>query len=356
MSVVIDIRQVVTMLGLPVKSISTKVHTARIDCPVCGHKSLGIDFDKNVFNCPACGECHGTALDLWVAFTSAQDRKEAWAQIADHYKGQRITMNRGNFFPESDMKEKPLDPKIVAKRHKTYSALIKNLDLQPKHHKNLLERGLSEEDIEYYQFRSLPSSNYEGCAEKLLHLGYDLSGIPGFYIDKRHKWSIVMQKSGMLIPQKDYSGNIQGFQIRTDNPSDTENKYVSLSTNGYYMGTKAKGTAHIARKKGQSMKSVIITEGPLKGDIINAYTDTPVIAIPGVNAQRDLPDLLEQLKEKEKTNIIYVAFDMDLHSNEHVQKALSKLEKLISNAGISHIRLEWDNEYKGYDDFLTASH
>ena len=76
-------------------------------------------------------------------------------------------------------------------RHKVYVALLKNLKLQEKHKTDLLRRGLSEQQIRKWLFKSLPTS-YEVRKEicrRIQAMGLSLEGVPGFYVDKYGNWT-----------------------------------------------------------------------------------------------------------------------------------------------------------------------
>ena len=68
-----------------------------------------------------------------------------------------------------------------------------------------------------------------------------------------------------------------------------------MSSRGLPGGHGAEGWVHIA---GQPSEQVILTEGPLKADVIHYLTGITVIAVPGVNSlnhlEKALTDLLSQ--------------------------------------------------------------
>ncbi|MDU8611526.1 hypothetical protein, partial [Collinsella aerofaciens] len=96
-------------------------------------------------------------------------------------------------FPQQPLSQKPPEPepKPLAMRHDVYYDMLSHLTLSPKHHNDLLSRGLSEERISQNMYRSLPS----GTSARRLLAGmlsdfHDLEGIPGFYVDKDGFWNI----------------------------------------------------------------------------------------------------------------------------------------------------------------------
>lgn len=343
----ISLRDVVEKLGIP---CDTNRREAIIECPNCGRKKLSLCFAKDVYNCPACGEVHGNAMDLWAYYHGiSRDTQEDTRKAA--YKSYMSSDQSGIPLARTDVKPEPKELPLASSssRGKAYSAMMSEMTLTDRHRKNLLRRGLSDEDIDFLGIKTMPG---KAAGEQLIKKlnGIPLDGIPGIYGDKSKKL-VSYKKRGMLIPQKDFSGRIQGCQIRFDTG---DPKYVFFSSAGYENGTSAKAFIHWAVRDYSSYDCtrVILTEGPLKADIINKYTGLPVIAIPGVGSIKELGKALDVLKRK-GMKILYIAFDMDYLTNPNVKNALSKLESLLIKKEIRFKQLRWDPAYKGLDDYLT---
>ncbi|MBQ4078468.1 toprim domain-containing protein, partial [bacterium] len=148
------------------------------------------------------------------------------------------------------------------------------------------------------------------------------------------------------IPVKDLKGRIQGLQIRRDNSE--KRKFRWVSSVDLKDGCKAEGWTHLA---GKVKNSIIITEGPMKADVIHALSGATVLAVPGVQSLTQLSNTLEQLKGQGLEKV-YTAFDMDMLSNPHVQSGFENLGKLLSEMGIWYKTYVWPTEYKGLDDFI----
>ena len=128
---------------------------------------------------------------------------------------------------------------------------------------------------------------------------------------------------GILIPVRDIQGRIQGLQIRRDNV--TRRKFRWVSSVEEPDGCKAESWAHLA---GTPQEMVILTEGPMKADIIHALTGKTIIAIAGVNALSQLERMLLQLRQS-GTKKIMTAFDMDFLSNPHVERGYENLTQML---------------------------
>ena len=83
------------------------------------------------------------------------------------------------------------------------------------------KRGLSEQQIKQYRFRSVPPMFLcKKITENLIAKGCTVQGIPGFYQDKNGNWTVNFTKrlSGILLPVVGFDGLIQGMQILLDRP------------------------------------------------------------------------------------------------------------------------------------------
>ena len=86
---------------------------------------------------------------------------------------------------------------------------------------------------------------------------------------------------------------------------------------------------------------------------MNAITGVNVIAVPGVNALKNVPQVVRELKSIGMRKI-YIAYDMDAATNKEVAKQLDRLRSMLDDAGYEHSTLQWDSTYKGLDDYVTS--
>ena len=140
-----------------------------------------------------------------------------------------------------------------------------------------------------------------------------LAGVPGFYKTDSGEWSFINEKRGILIPVREEHGSIQGLQIRRDNV--TRRKFRWVSSVGKNDGCGAEAWAHLA---GPPRQTILLTEGPMKADVIHNLTGQTVVAVPGVSSLTHLERMLTYLREMGTTKIM-TAFDMDFLSNPNVQ-------------------------------------
>lgn len=329
-----------------------------VDCPHCGgRKKLNINITKGVFNCPRCST-GGGAVPLYALFKYGIEpisiknddnlRKKMYAEINGNASGDSFVSRKVTL--EKIQEERlDVDPADISFRNSVYTDFLNLLTLNPAHHEHLIKnRGLSENSIIMHGYKSTPdTSEIPTIIKKLLEKYPDgFAGVPGFYINKG-KWTVCRVSSGIFIPCRDQNGQIEGMQIRFDNPKDKA-KYKWLSSPNMEKGCSACTWSHFV---GYPEESVYLTEGILKADIINNFLDVPVIGIPGVNTISRLEPLLKYLQSVGVTTII-TAFDMDYLSNEFVFKAYNRLLEYLAQFNFKVIPKKWDPQYKGLDDFL----
>ena len=161
-------------------------------------------------------------------------------------------------------------------------------------------------------------------------------------------WTFVNEQRGILIPVCDEHRKIQAMQIRRDNVQ--KRKFRWFSSVDRKDGRHAEGWTHIA---GPIRSLMLITEGPMKADIIHELSGHSVIAVPGVNSLTQLKDTIIRLRELGIRELM-TAFDMDYLTNPNVQKAFADLSSLLGEIDIPFGTYLWNPEYKGLDDYMHA--
>ncbi len=228
------------------------------------------------------------------------------------------------------------------------NAVLSVLNLAGEHRENLRGRGLTDENISRLGYKSVPVGSGIDIADRLLGRGAQLAGVPGFFRTKSGQWAFVHQRPGILIPVKDIYGQVQGLQVRLDDTAKRKFRWVSSGT--FSCGYKAEGWTHLA---GEPKETILLTEGPMKADIIHALTGLTVLDVPGVNALTKLEKALSELRQAGLWEI-KTAFDMDYCTNWYVQKGYDELLHLLGHMGFRYGTYVWDPRYKGLDDFIWA--
>ena len=330
---------VIPLLGLPTPPAGKSSYN--LPCPCCDDKPKGrhlnINLRKDVFRCPRCG-FSGGVLDLY-AFYAKIPREKALEELLDR-KGKIFRPQQARL---PAVEENPLTG--VEERHATYTALLQSLTLASDHRENLLARGLSPEEIHRLGYKTTPVLGFSSLAKRLREKGLYLAGVPGFY-KNQSQWTLKIPGRGILIPVRDVQGQIQGLQVRLDNVE--KRKFRWLSSNGLEEGCGAKTWVHLA---GEPRPLVLLTEGPMKADVIHFLTGQTVLAVAGVNSLSQLRPVLEELRAAGMEKIM-TAFDMDYLTNPHVRAGQENLSALLAELGIPHGTYLWDPRYKGLDDYI----
>ena len=333
---------IIPLIGLPYPPAGRSSYN--VPCPCCDDKPhakhLNINLQKDVFRCPRCG-FSGGIFDLYAYYTGIAREKARDALIA------RLDVQGGITqcvkTPAPVVTECP--PNDIEARDDTYRALLSKLTLASDHRQNLRSRGLPDEEINRLGYRTTPVIGMQAIAKQLRSEGYYLSGVPGFY-RADGQWTFAYESRGILIPVRDANGRIQGMQIRRDNVSRRKFRWVSSS--GRPDGCKAEGWVHLA---GSPCPAILLTEGPMKADIIHYLTGQTALAVAGVNTLTHLELVLPQLREQGVVRIM-TAFDMDFMTNPHVQSGYMNLVSQLSAQGLTYGTYLWDPQYKGLDDYI----
>lgn len=359
-----------------------------VDCPFCNRKKkMNISYAKNVFRCNACDKSGGV-LKLHMYAKGFDTTKQAYADLKKNFTGiKNETENQKEYTYIYDDKENNPFPSFML--DKIYTNLLNLLTLNDEDKKDLLNRGLTEEDIIKNQYRTFPSSMYTFLAEKALFgtiqageiktLCYYAGklnsgmGIPGFYSTHGDITLVHQRNRGFLIPIRNIQGEITSLQIRnflsenaTEEEKETFSKYIWLSSKMKHNGCGVHEVNQIhftgfEYQNEKSPKNVFLTEGCLKANVASSLmkqlglskTPAPFIAIMGVNNTAQLEKVCLDLKER-GTKEITLCFDMDFLTNQNVKKAKEKVIRIIKESGLTLHIMNWDEKYKGIDDYLLA--
>ena len=392
-SVTFDIRQVVQLLGLevnPYDNINSR--SFNVKCPICDKEGYHLNIDDKkggVWHCAKCDEGGGT-IGLYVRFGLHEPKytAELGKKAAIEIKKQLNLSTYGAKMPYKkenvDYREDSVHLSDV-ELDRVYQKLldIPKLRLLNEHREALLKRGISDNDIKTNKYRSLPEALYfpngkiailDEFKKKDFNLLYkeypmlrrlgkknimsgiyigtylnnylkiNLEGVPGFF--KINDLWCFKYTSGIIVPVRNIEGQIVNIQIRKNSG---RLRYMTNSSKGYNCGTTGNCRVHFPLNNPTIGPDTVIyiTEGPLKSDVALSLTkkaNIAYVALLGVNATKDLHDVLEILKKKGCTTIVN-AFDMDKITNPNVLKANIKIHKIINDIqGFTYHSLFWDNK------------
>jgi len=297
-----------------------------------------------VFRCPKCG-FNGGVFDLYCRYTH-YPRENVRIELLRILKGYEAKPQVSRSPVLYQTQGAGILPAAgIETRHAVYSDLLSLLPLAGDHTRNLLKRGLSEQAIQDNGYRTTPAFGEKALAERLMG-SHNLAGVPGFYRDSAGQWAFIHSMRGILVPVRDMKGRIQGMQVRLDNVD--RRKYRWVSSNGLEGGHGAEGWVHVA---GKPVERVILTEGPLKADVIFYLTGLTTIAVPGVNSLKYLENTLTELV-KLGIEQVMTAFDMDFIKNSHVESGYMDLINLLGQMNLRFGTYLWDPSFNGLDDYI----
>jgi hypothetical protein len=237
---------------------------------------------------------------------------------------------------------------------RAYGAMLSQLGLSSAHRAALLARGLDARAIERAGYASLEVTGRAALGRAIVEaVGADLAArVPGYVKRERdgRSWPSVAGWPGLLVPCRDQQERILGMQVRRDDPGDGP-RYLWLSSRSQG-GASASTFAHVPVIAPDARRDeVIVTEGPLKADVVTALDGRLCIAVPGVGAWARALPVLEALRPRS----VLVAFDADLLTNPTVKLAHDELCAAIVARSIPCASLRWPPSLgKGLDDALLS--
>ena len=232
---------------------------------------------------------------------------------------------------------------------RVYSSFLSKLSLLQKHRSSLSERGLSDTNISDLCYRSMPlPPDKRSLVDQLRSEFGDklLSTIPGF-VSQGGRVTKLLGHSGILVPCRSLRGEVQGFQIRSDEGRGyrwLSSQDCSISSPIHFSGSK-------------SGKELWLTEGIIKADVSSIKLGCPVIGFAGVSAWMNQRESLKDLILSTDSSTIIIAFDADADDKVTVRKALQSLSSYLDELSLSVKIAQWDiSDGKGIDDLLHNGH
>jgi len=335
------IRQVAEILNLKIHYDNKECGNMDADCPFCQKKSkMNLNSAKNVYRCNFCGE-NGGMVKLYGKVYGISNT-DAYREICE-ILGCDKTSSADIDSPILQLTSRADSGDI----HQTYSMLLSLLMLAAPHREQLLSRGLSQEQIDTFNYKSVPAFGQQGLCAKLLQSGCTLEGVPGFYRENG-EWNVKLKAPGIIIPVCGVDGKVAGMQIRLNNPIN-KRKYIWLSSTGLDGGASSGTPIHFVGDP--AAKRIYVTDGPLKGTAAHTLTGYTFICLPGANCLSRLDDLLVRLKANGTVEAVE-AFDINKLTEKHTGESAAKLREKLSAHGFKVASAVWeDKSLVGVDDY-----
>lgn len=232
-----------------------------------------------------------------------------------------------------------------------YGALLRLCPLSARHGSELRARGMSDAEIKARGYGSLQLRGRADVCRQMIMEGYELQGVPGFYVHEGGYYTLT-GSPGLLIPVRDQQGEIQGLQIRVNDPGEGP-RYMWMSSAGRPGGSSSGSPVHIAYPLGLVDDfRTWLTEGALKASLASDKLRAAIVGVAGVSGWRSGLDAAEKVGRKRAG--LVVAFDMDAGENPHVKRHENDLIAAAWGAGWRVAVANWNPAFKGLDDALVA--
>lgn len=143
---------------------------------------------------------------------------------------------------------------------------------------------------------------------------------------------------GVALPVRHEDRRVHGIQVRTGKPG---HKYLWITP----------ATYHVSLDYGASLKAGFrVCEGVIKADVSAIRTGTSAVAINGVASWKSILPLVESVRPVSVT----LAFDNDWKDNGPVRRCRRDLASALTALRVDVFTEEWDDKYKGIDDYLAS--
>lgn len=346
---------VMSLLNIPYKPNAPSV---AVPCPVCNSvkPKLHININEGMFHCFAC-DVSGGVLDLYSIYRGdipkdKAARRESYNEICERLMIPDEVAKKAERDVISSNIKKPVHFETSDEdvRNQTYQTLLSICGLSKNHLNKLLKRGIDLDFIKERGYKTAPRVLNDDIVSAIMERGNIVRGVPGFYMDTNQNWHMSPPKKGLFVPVRDINNRIQGLQNRLDITTDRKFNWFSSS----YVADGCRGCGANAWYHfvgDPECRVLIVTEGPMKADVIHYFTGMSVAAVPGVNNLNCMMQLLAELKKRNLQTVL-LAYDMDLFANWHVDQAYKKLTAYLEQMGLWYYHLLWNPAKKGLDDFL----
>lgn len=193
------------------------------------------------------------------------------------------------------------------------------MNLHERHRKWLRLKGLTDRQIDKYCYRSAPSMPGEVCME-IKRCGCSFEGNDVFIQDENGNWTMTVLASGILVPERNSKGQIQGFEEIADGHSTLHHPHFRRGERGMY--------------------EAVLTDSALKADIVCALTGYSVVALPPDCTEMLIASIFSSL-QKRGLRKIHISYDLWVNNpSAEVDKA--SLKRALKGLGLSAAGMQGD--------------
>lgn len=242
---------------------------------------------------------------------------------------------------------------------RVYRDLLRELTLGDGHRGQLQARGMNDEQIARFGFRSWEAKRTASLADMLYKKHGDLCArIPGWYLRDQRPWLACWP--GILIPIFDLADNVIAIHVRRDlQEGDDGPRYVWMSS-ANHDGPSPGSQPYLCFPKGLYKKGeqvefpeTWLVEGEFKAIAVSEKTGKAAVSIPGVSLYGLALPMLESVKARR----IFLALDADWSDNRFVAQAILRAWITLRERGYDITVVDWPLDAgKGIDDVMQAGH
>ena len=306
----LSIINVKNKLGL--KEVCSKGKIIYAKCPFCHSKNadLKLNTENNTFICKNCEEA-GSSVSLYARCHFLMTNRKAFIELMN--MDADMATNISNISNNSK--------KDVTELDEIYTEFLSLIKLSDNHKKYLNSLGFSDERIKEIGFKSIPvNENIKlKICDRLIELGYDLRGVPGFFQNEKFKWTFKSH-NGFFIPVRN-NLKIEALRIHLDNKYKNDTTDIWFSSRSEYNGSMINNVVMVLKpeifklmavgKEDKNKQIIVVT------DILFAYVlsiifkDMIIVGIPSYISKNEIRKL-SSIGDVDKVSLI-----LDYHAALH---------------------------------------
>lgn len=305
------------------------------------------------------GVASGDPIDF-VRYYYSCSFKEAIDILWKRYHGGDVNADHKATYVEKKRHEAPnLTKEQLDGAYATFLSLAK---LDKKALEYLHNRGLTDDEIRHFNFRSFPKQFIKAeLNQELRNLGIEPASVPGLYLKQGCSDASFKYYDALILPVRTVEGYIAGLQMRFYEVDDGP-RYVWFSSERYstpnfqYDGKSPGTPIGFVDYSVRNSSTLFITEGMFKAIAINRCYGCPVLTVQGVGVLNGIEDAVKAARKKYPgISRILIAYDADFISNVNVTLQAIRLYNMLRTS-VGDVRCQyvfWDEAYgKGFDDLI----
>lgn len=343
----------------------------RYTCYSCGKTGDAISFIQEVEGTDFIGAVYIAGFNLGLISKEECDNRRIDVRKQTNLKAKELKKVEPTVVAKP--KEEPLTELEIERNSNVYNALAYICGLRDKEKEILVnERYIRTDKVEEY-FTIKPDSEElinkltDICRKSFKYTIEDIAKVPGFYLDDKGSLHLNNKMTTIAIKIKDSKFRTRIIQLRNRYAKENDVKYFYLSSSSVN-GSKARmwvdvlypnykvGNTNAKELLDKALKTVIITEGRFKAEIIADTFNCPVIAIPGIKTfENKVKAEITNLNNITQMKNAMIMLDADMDSNIAVgESVIQMLESELKDFTFKNIYVVvWNSKYgKGADDVI----